>query len=253
MDRDWDTAIILDACRYDTFINCLPDEWPKPEKIQSRAGNTWDFYGENFNNPPYSDTVVVTANPRTVQRCGDIFHEVIPVYEDHWDEETGTVLPDVMAEQTNAVHDRYPNKRILSHWIQPHYPFIGSDLLDGYEFDEEPVWEDLKRGKIDTKTVYRAYEETLEATLPHVDDVLSAVEGKCVVTSDHGNAFGEHPWWYPLPLYGHPRGVRHWSVIDVPWMVYDSGERRAINKGTIQNKEYDRDIEDRLKALGYTD
>lgn len=252
MDRDWDTVILLDACRYDTFANCLPEGWPEPERVQTRAGNTWDFYGENFREAPYPDTVVVTANPRTVRRQGNSFHDIIPVFEHDWDDEVGTVRPESMAERTIEAHDEYPNKRILSHWIQPHYPFIGSDLLDGYKFEDEPVWNDLMRGELDPKTVYKAYKETLEVTLPHVQNVIDNVGGKTVVSSDHGNAFGERPWWFPIPIYGHPRGVRHPSVITVPWMVSEYDERREITADGVANITADGEqVEERLEALGY--
>lgn len=252
MDRDWDTVILLDACRYDTFVECCPDDWPEATKIQTRAGNTWDFYGENFRDAPYPDTVAVTANPRTVRRHGDSFHDIISVFEEDWDDDAGTVRPEIMAQRTIEAHEQYPNKRILSHWIQPHYPFIGSDLLDGYKFGDEPVWDDLMRGELESELVYQAYKETLELALPYVQEVLDEIDGKTVVSSDHGNAFGERPWWFPIPIYGHPRGVRHSSVIEVPWMVSESGQRREVIKGsTTDITADDEEVEDRLEALGY--
>lgn len=252
MAQDWDTLVILDACRYDLFEEKRPEEWPAALRVRSRAGHTTGFYRENFEDGPYLDTVLVTANPKAVQARGDAFHDVVKVYESDWDDVTGTVLPSTMARATIEAHERYPDKRIISHWIQPHYPFIGGDA-EGYRFDGDPIWRDLRRGDLDPEAVYEDYAATLEMAIPHVQEVLDAVEGRVVLTSDHGNAFGERPRFYPFPLYGHPMGIDHSSIVDVPWSVVDCGPRRAITEGEARSVEAgdQDDVKDRLAQLGY--
>lgn len=252
MAQDWDTLVILDACRWDLFEERRPDDWSTSLRVRSRSSHTTGFYQENFTDGPYLDTVLVTANPKAVQERGDAFHDVVKVYETDWDDEYGTVLPDVMAKATIEAHERYPDKRILSHWIQPHYPFIGGDA-EGYRFDGDPIWRDLRRGTLDPQKVADDYAATLEMAIPHVQDVIDAVEGRVVITSDHGNAFGERPWFYPFPLYGHPMGVEHPSIVDVPWSVNDCGPRREVvaTEGQTVDAGEDEEIKDRLEKLGY--
>jgi len=251
MDEEWDTLLVLDACRYDTFVELKPDSWPSASAVTSRAPNTWEFYQRNFTNGPYPETVVVTANPRTVELRGDEFHDVLKAYEFGWDDETGTVPPWTMAEATTEAHERYPDKRILSHWIQPHYPFIGSSTVDEYRFDTESIWADVNRGLVSPEDVYEAYTETLELTLPYVEDVFSNVGGRVVLTSDHGNAFGERPWFYPLKIYGHPRNVHLPCLVTVPWLVVDDGSRREIEAGESRQVEVGEHARERLEDLGY--
>lgn len=254
MRADWDTLIILDACRYDTLVDVAPKGWPEIEKVRSRASNTWNFYIRNFQEGPYNDTVAVTAQPRTVQIRGDAFHDIVPVYEDDWDDELGTVPPDVMAERTLEVHERYSDKRVLAHWVQPHYPFIGSDEFTDYKGQGESIWQDLKRGNIDAndEVVYRAYQQTLQYTVPHVSRVNEQLTGKIVVSSDHGNAFGTRKFPYPLKIYGHPRDVFIPGLVEVPWVVFENGDRRAIKTDSSRpDVSVSRTIDDRLSDLGY--
>lgn len=251
MEQEWDTLVILDACRHDTFSERKPNSWPPADAVTSRAPNTWEFYQNNFGNGPYTDTVAVTAHPRTVKLRGDQFHDIIKVYEFGWDDERGTVPPSVMAEVTIEAHDAFPDKRILSHWLQPHYPFIGSDTFQEYRYDNESIWADVNRGLIPPDDVYEAYVETLDITLPYVERVFTSIDGRIVISADHGNAFGERPWFYPFKIYGHPRRVHLPCLVTVPWVVIDDGSRRKITRGESKRIDVGGDASSRLKDLGY--
>lgn len=255
MKADWDTLIILDACRYDTLSEVAPNDWPEIECRKSKATNTWNFYKRNFCEGPYNDTVVVTAQPRTVLLREDDFYDVIPVYEENWDEDLGTLPPEIMAKRTIETHDKYPNKRILSHWIQPHYPFIGSDKFSDYKVKKESIWKDLKRNSIDQTDaeVYRAYENTLEYTLPHVSKVVENVQRRVVVSSDHGNAFGVDKSSIPFKIYGHPRDIRIPQLTNIPWSVFKCPNRPTIRGDERKARNMTSDVvDDRLADLGYT-
>lgn len=251
-EQDWDTIIILDACRYDLFEEKRPESWPASLRVRSRSSHTTGFYKANFTGGPYLDTVLVTANPKAVKERGDKFHDVVKVYETDWDDDKGTVMPDAMARATIEAHEKYPDKRIVSHWIQPHYPFVGGKG-GGYKFDGEAIWYDLMRGNLDPEDVYEDYAATLEMAIPYVQDVLDVVDGRTVVTSDHGNLFGEHPWFYPFPIYGHPRGIKHPDLVDVPWTVIDQGARRKTSAGEsrVVDAGDDDEVKARLESLGY--
>jgi len=257
MAEEWDTLLLLDACRLDTLRDLRPDGWPPVDSRTSRASNTWTFYEKNFSDGPYEDTVAVTANPRTTQLRADAFHDVVKVYEHDWDDSAGTVWPDVMADRTIEAHEAYPDKRIFAHWVQPHHPFVGSEEFGQHGgFDGESIWMDLRRGRLDIDEVYKAYVETFRMTLLEVQRVLDAVSGLRVVSADHGNLFGEHPWFYPVDMYGHPRGILMPELVEVPWVEFDDGTRRDVRASEPADELEDDDeelITQRLADLGYAE
>jgi len=253
MESDWDTLIILDACRYDVFKENKPAEWPEPLPVRSRASNTWNFYERNFKDD-YPDTVVVTANPRTVKIRPNRFHNIIKVYESHWDDDLGTVNPRDMAECTIEAHENYPNKRIISHWIQPHYPFVGSDMVN-HNFEGDTPFDELKRKNTNVDQVWEAYIKSFNYTTEYVDKVLNnaSVNGKVVVTSDHGNAFEEGPKKWPFPIYGHPRDIHSKELITVPWAEFEYGPRREILEDRTKSVQNNEQVRNQLKSLGYSE
>ena len=238
-DEPWDNLIILDACRYDMFRR----EYEKgsiPGKLESRISRatcTPDFLKENFGGRDFKDTVYVTSNPYVERFVKDSFHAVISVWDRGWSERYKTVLPSTMYEYTLKAAKKYPGKRLIVHFMQPHYPFI-SDMGFGdtgieylrksMENEEEgrkevTVWKIIEKEKIDMKRVWEAYEENLRIALPHVKKLISILPGRNVATSDHGNAVGErfHPL-IPLRVYGHPCGFRLDVLKQVPWLIYEN-------------------------------
>lgn len=238
MTEDWDQLVILDGCRYDTFDehNTLSGTL---STRTSHGAQTPEFLRRNFGGTSYPDTVYVTANPihRVPEWCDvdldSVFHAVVDVWADQWDEEFGTVTPEAMVDATRRVYERYPERRLITHLVQPHYPFIGPigrDLdhsgLNGKRraedrdaTDERTVWEAAREGTLAVEQVRAAYEENLRLTLPHVRELLAEFDGRTVVTSDHGNHFGEFATPFPVRLYGHPEGIRTPELITVPWLV----------------------------------
>ncbi|WP_254547457.1 hypothetical protein [Halomarina pelagica] len=274
MAEDWDNLVILDACRYDMFAD-LNTIQGRLESRRSRGSNTPEFLRENFAGRRLEDTVYVTANPQVdVRLPADTFHAVVSVWQDHWDDDLNTVHPEAMAEETVKAAERYPEKRLIAHFVQPHYPFIGPTgrdligkqagmelskrLADGAdaEQDYEHVWDMLKRGAIDRETVWRAYRENLEIALPHVETLLDHLPGTTVVTSDHGNLLGERPTPCPVPMrmYGHPEGIHTEHLVKVPWLVVEGETRKTIVAEA--GVESDRaataeETQKRLEDLGY--
>lgn len=273
MEEDWDTLLILDACRYDTFTEVcnLPGE---TQKRRSQATATDDFLRANFTDGPYYNTVYVTANPRvrTTEAIENQFHDVIHVWKTHWHDELETIHPEDVANEACKARQRYPNKRIIVHFMQPHGPFIGPTgrtQLDSHSGitnhkriaeNEEPsedstwIWQQLRQGLIDESVVKRAYKENLNVVLPYVKSLIETWTERVIVTSDHGNMMGERAWPFPVPIYGHPNGIRTDELVEVPWHVYSGEQRCNITweepQSTEVNTESDK-IEGRLQALGY--
>jgi hypothetical protein len=108
-------------------------------------------------------------------------------------------------------------------------------------------------GAVDRDDLWRAYGDNLRLVLDAVEDLLADVEGRVVLTSDHGNMLGERTFPLPLRVYGHPKGIRNRELVEVPWATIDRGERRTIRAGeTASIAESDsEELEDRLEDLGY--
>ena len=262
--RDWDNLLILDGCRYDLFANGAEIEG-NLRKVRSKASHSGEFMEANFEGRQLHDTVYVTANPHAYDIDKDVFHAVENLLDDKWDERTQTVSPGAVVQTAVDVHERYPEKRLIVHFMQPHFPFLGDT---GREFSHRGI--DMHREEtgnalnpwlalvsdpeLSLETVLKAYEENLEIVVPHVEELVRRLSGKSVVTSDHGNLIGERGFPIPVKQYGHPRGVRNPGVLDVPWLEIPARDRRrtVAEPPICETKEHDQAaIEERLRALGY--
>lgn len=270
MEEDWDNLLILDGCRYDTFKRTYR-AGGELHKRRSRGSATSEWLLNNFEGAHHPDTVYVTANPMYATTSLDgVFHDTIHVWRSEWNDQYDTVMPKKTREAAQHAAEAYPEKRLLVHFIQPHYPFIGvkGQSLEhaGIEYayrkairgdgerDERTVWDRLWGGEVDRVDVREAYRENLEVVLQEVEPLVEEFDGKTVISSDHGNLLGD--WILPIPhrAYGHPANFHTPALIDVPWVVIPFEERRSITADgtTERNSRDDEDIvEDRLKALGY--
>ncbi len=259
---DWDNLVILDACRYDLFAAHDPLEG-ELRAVRSKGSDSWEFMEGNFAGRALHDTVYVTANPHVYRLPADTFHAVENLLETRWDAETGTVLPGAVVEAAIAAHERYPEKRLIVHFMQPHFPFLGptgrefpqmSLDMDEDEDAPNPWFGLLSEDDLEIGTVLTAYRENFELLVPHLEGVLEALSGKSVVTADHGNLIGERGFPIPMRLYGHPRGLHREEVLTVPWLECEATERRAVVAEPPADEENDTDgevVENRLEALGY--
>lgn len=261
--RDWDNLIILDACRYDLF-----ERWSgldgDLEQVTSRGASTTEFLDGNFSGRNLHDVVYVTANPQYFRHRGSIdceLHDVVNVWrEDGWNEKYGTVLPETVEGFAATAAEKYDDKRLVVHYMQPHYPFLDA----GTTFDkgqlENPdndaaFWRRIMTGKLSVNTdrLWALYEHNLEVVLKSVDQLLDSLDGKTVVTSDHGNMLGERSAPIPIREWGHPRGIHTPELVEVPWLVRE-GERREIVAETPKKatgQDADASVEQRLRDLGY--
>lgn len=252
MERDWDSLVVLDACRFDTFekVNWIEGRLSKRSSLGS---NTREWVRRNFREE-YSDTVFISGNPQ-ISRVnlndllgGNPFFLVEEVWDYGWDKEIQSVPPNRVTEVAIERKGEHPDKRFIIHYLQPHCPFLpcsgltredlssmGMDNADGgflwevmrvlshrYEGVRIAmknrakrtgnVWDYLSQGRVDVARAKEAYEENLKFVLNEAEELVKELEGKVVITSDHGNLFGEHF------MYGHPCGVRFKELIEVPWL-----------------------------------
>lgn len=258
LDQDWDVLIVLDACRYDLFERQNPFDTPA-KKVYSNASQTREYIENNFVGRDCRDTVYVTASPQFADFDLQFAH-LEHVWEDHWDEDLRTVLPEFVTDAAIDVGDRFNDKRIIVHYMQPHYPFIGPtgrELGKQGTFVPNPkhlsVWEQLSAGKLSEDVVQKAYEENLSIVLPEVKRLVANLNGKPVITSDHGNLFGQRVCWLPIRIYGHPAGIHHPELTAVPWVELPHESRRNIvpAENAAQVERSFENVESRLEDLGY--
>ncbi|WP_254921996.1 hypothetical protein [Halorubrum sp. Eb13] len=266
MAEDWDNLLILDACRYDMFSNRIDIDGELESRI-SLGSTSEEFMEKNFDEKQFHDTVYVNANPFIPRLNLDdgTFHAVVNCLND-WDTELQTVRPEIVAERAREASEQYPNKRLIVHFMQPHAPFIGErgrKMIGGgwtmdHDVEKEPgVWDQLRDGRdISLNTVWEAYNENLDLVLEEVKPLLTDLDGKSVITADHGNLVGER--LRPIPTrrkYGHPYGVHTEELVKVPWFIMDRSNRKEISADSPvkSNDESvsDEKLEDRLEALGY--
>ena len=274
-EEDWDNLLVLDACRPDMFDRiCWLDG--KLETRISLGPKTPRWMEQNFNGRNLSDTVYVTANPQYELNDVDTdFAALYPVWRDAWDDENETILPKDVVEYTREAAEEYPNKRLLVHFMQPHYPFIG-DL--GQELSEHSgleasrlgaqgeearryaptIWKQLEADEVNKDEVQRAYDENLRLVLEEIEMLVNELDGKTVLTSDHGNLLGERAFrverWLPRlsRRYGHPE-VYSKALLEVPWFEVPCDKRKEIIRGVEGRQEAvaDEVVKDRLESLGY--
>lgn len=264
--EDWDNLVILDACRYDLFAanNTLEGTL---QRRQSRASSTEEFLRANVGSRQLHDTVYVTANPQLYRHRESLdteFHDVRHIWEeDGWDDDTGTVLPETTTEYARRAAEKYPDKRLLVHYMQPHYPFIdASTEFDKTQLHENPsglsFWDRLALDHIelDPEMLWELYEQNLRSVLPHVEELAASISGRTVITSDHGNMFGEHAFPIPFREWGHPSGIYTPELVEIPWLVREGESRRAIvAESPVRGTEkHSREVvRDRLENLGYAE
>jgi hypothetical protein len=264
---DWDNLLILDACRYDLFES----EHQLPGRLESRlsrGSHTVEFLEGNFHGRELLDTVYVTASPQLYRwrdRIDVRFHDVVEVWrEEGWNDDHGTVMPRTTTEHAMAAAERYPDKRLVVHYVQPHYPFVEAPELSTDHLrngaDGRDIWGQLLFGDLDRSPaeLWDAYRRNFQLVQPAVEELLAALQGRSVVTADHGNMFAERAYPIPIREWGHPPGVYTRQLVEVPWLVHERGARKAVvaeDPAAAAGEEEPSAavLTDRLRHLGYVE
>ena len=131
MKEKWDYLIILDACRYDYFASLYKEFFHgELEKRISTGSSTPEWCLRQFKGY-YPDVIYISGNPfinsKVEMRGFDAkkhFYEVIDVWDFGWSEELGTVPPENINRTVLDLISRFPRKRLIIHYLQPHVPYI---------------------------------------------------------------------------------------------------------------------------------
>lgn len=263
-EEDWDTLIILDACRSDLFTEFGPKHpvyqyFNSVDSKYSIASRTPDWIKRTVKGAPESElkkTHYISCTGFITEVEDEKFYDVEHVWRYAHDEEARVTRPEAV---TDAAINAFRNSgadRYIVHYVQPHAPFLHcvgkyNSIGDGAGGTQN-VWKGLKAGKYNQDEVWEDYGQNLLTILDHVETLINNVTGHVVVTSDHGNAMGE--WG----VYGHPGHHMIPAIREVPWA---EAEGRGNHDYVVQGKEkigtelgaddHNDRLEKHLRDLGY--
>ncbi len=262
MDEDWDYLIIIDACRYDMFSRFVIKDVPF---VISGGSTTQEWIEWNFNGK-FDDIIYISSNPRfsdfnLIKTFGiNPFFKVVKVWDFGWDDKLKTVLPEEITKATLNTIKKYPHKRMIIHFNPPHRPYIGDmefiEIMNGIRnnpkyaklnLEGTELWDVIKAGEISLKRVWIAYIRTLKLVMKEVYNLVEYLNGKVVITSDHGNLMGEFMKFSHIPFLR----VKH--LVKVPWVILknkrdEDNSKNQLEKEKDKTKEIDV-IKESIKSL----
>lgn len=261
-EEDWDFAIILDACRYDSFESNYQDYFDEGSLDKIRGASCTTEWLRTVFRKKYPEIVYVSGNPWVNSFASwdgfepfNKFGKILDVWKDKWDEENKTVPPEEVTRAAIYANQCYPERRLIIHYLQPHYPYLsgsvpsdvemyfdGVDGKDGrnngkfskfFTFVKEKLEQTLGREsfwkfrkyfntksscieeylwrKYSVEELKELYVENLRRVLEEVGTLLNHLDGKIIVTSDHGEALGEKGDFF------HPYGTNNPAVREIPY------------------------------------
>jgi len=250
-ENDWKNLIILDDCRFDVFKSeYIKRKLPGTLKHKNSRGSwTGEFLLKNFTDEKYEDIVYVTANPFVDRYLKGKFYRIISVWKNGWDERYNTVPPNKVYEKTIEVIKKYPDKRLVIHFLQPHHPYFSLQNFEDNAMDiikssvekdssislsgfpKEPlhsIYLSEIYAHFSLSKLIRAYIENLRIVLPYVELLLHYLPGRTIITSDHGEIFGKPVTkLLPIKVYGHGIG-RIPDLIKVPWLIIEEEDKLKL-------------------------
>jgi hypothetical protein len=159
------------------------------------------------------ETAYITGNPFSHQVLETRDLKILDeVWRYAWDDDSGTIPAHPLTERAVDVARNNNPKRLIIHYMQPHFPSIPDSLSGGMNADTlgegegwyDP-WDRLRRNELSRGRVWESYQENLRYVLDEVSLLRKNIDAdRMMISSDHGNAAGE--WW----VYGHPK-VRYFT------------------------------------------
>ncbi|KXB03932.1 hypothetical protein AKJ47_01335 [candidate division MSBL1 archaeon SCGC-AAA261G05] len=254
--KNWDCLIVLDACRYDYFKRNYKDYFKgRLKKVISKGSATKEWVKKTFSENN-EDIVYLSShagiNSKNIEVFENFsgnktFHQVIDVWDWGWDEDLGTVPPQIVSKSTRIARAKYPSKRLISHFMQPHQPYLTLESSESFAA-RDPSKKEVKIRQLIEKigrrifgqltlrrigtflnlrrqgsvasiakeygeeTLHHAYEENLRIALEEVGNLVKRLPGRAVITADHGELLGEEGLW------GHPPESDNTILRRVPWL-----------------------------------
>lgn len=230
-EGNWNNLIILDACRYDYFERDYTEFLNGSlTKVLSPASCTINWLKTAW--PGVYDVTYVSSwpgvNSKGVPRHGynaaHHFTEIIDVWDLGWSEELGTVPPWVVNRWVLNFTDR---QDLIVHYMQPHQPYIGETKITfpnvepGFSRTSKRIRKRIIAGEINFDLLKRAYRDNLRLVLKWVTALIPHLNGKTVVTADHGELLDVYYGRKRKPGPIHPCKSKDPLLRHVPWLEVD--------------------------------
>jgi hypothetical protein len=240
VDRDWDNLIVLDAYRYDYFEDHSRFDG-ELSRVLTHGNWSMEWVLKNFRGEDLTDTAIVSGNVFYERLGQDSVFSLDSLDRD----------PEEITETARDVNERYPNKRLIVHYMTPHQPHRG-ELSRRYAAEDEEfanMFERYRDGVISEAELKQSYVEAIDVVEPYAEALLDELEGKTVITADHGENLGETQ--FGLQRLGH--GHETTECRFVPWLELPHDGRKEITRDEPVGIDYaDQSvINDRLEDLGY--
>lgn len=228
MDKEWDTLIILDACRADIFEEVVDIEvFDSYSRVASLGSHSSEWTRRNFVGRTLDDTVYVSANPHTTLLADGTFYELIEVWK-KYEAVPNEIEPSKITDISVSTCNKNPDKRLIIHFMQPH---SGGLVTEGESREQR-------------------YRLAIRRVMDQVFILDEMLDGKTVITADHGELFNTGIR-KKLDFDTHVPRLRFPELVNVPWAELN-GNRRNVTTGTISATDTDTNvIEERLRDLGY--
>jgi hypothetical protein len=276
MEKEWDNLIIADCARVDYFrdVNDLSGEL---SSIRSKGSASTEFIKSTFGGQEYYDTIYVTGNSSYDYLNNRVFFYAKRIYRGNTIEERRENARKLV-EQTLKLNEKYPNKRLITHFMIAHTPYLSEEaaklreeIADRYEItfrtDDYAGKTDPSDGHLQMASLLQAarfglvnndqlqdmYQRDMEIFIQKARKLSESLDGKTAVTSDHAELLGERLSPMFLREWGHGNGLYRADLRQVPWLEVDNGERRTVRADEpIEIENVDEEaIQENLEALGY--
>jgi len=224
----WDHLIILDACRYDYFAKLWKLRYYNVQKVKSPASWTLEWLSKVFNRK-FPNVAVFTATPYINNskheiclhgicwKARDKFRKIIEVWKIAWDNELMTVPPwnlyNIVKLSIQLDKRTSTKHRNVIWFLQPHYPYLSQEFVGLLKrISSKYSSSSFVEGSLDIlmrhitgiiinnnlELIRKMYEETLKITLDYIYKLIKILDGRVLITSDHGELLGENIFYIVL-------------------------------------------------------
>lgn len=281
-EREWDTLVVLDACRVDALQEVAPEYefLGEVESIWSVGSTSPEWYAQTFARDyadELSETTLISSNPwaNKILFDGNTPPEgPVPWLNTDWDTVSAEELEriertrqhdrpysdatDFTTELTTVQSPSYVTdrgivagrngcQRLILHYFQPHRPFIHDLVTNGEELsriEEDPYG--IGRNGATNDELWSLYLDNLRLVLDSVAEFLENHDAETVaITADHGELFGE------FGQYGHFESVPHPRLKRVPWVETTACDERTHLPDDDYSITDVRSTKEQLEDLGY--
>jgi hypothetical protein len=285
-DEEWDVLVVLDACRIDALRE-VQNEYKfldNIEEVWSIGSTSKEWIEQSFTEEhtgTIKDTAYITGNPFSNTLLGKRERLEYGATHNTWIEKIDwldKLVTNKLVDSQNIghieplwgepeEHNRFDSQkppsitnhtikaarseeydRIVAHYMQPHSPYYSSttEYKDLKEYELHP-FKALRNDKENKEDVWNAYLDNLRYALDSIELLLENIDGKVIITADHGELLGDQRMYYHMPGNPHPK------LKKVPWIEIEAIDTESADPDVeLSGRGSAQEISDeQLEALGY--